>query len=104
MQPSSHKESESERKAKSRLQRHSRRSTQGVTLEHVGEAARQIQGSASSSSIEDNEQKNLLQRKNNLEYNTVRFFIFFYYKNKNFMFFLKKNILCKVFFIYKLIF
>lgn len=59
MQPSSHKESESERKAKSRLQRHSRRSTQGVTLEHVGEAARQIQGSTSSSSIDDNEQKNL---------------------------------------------
>lgn len=76
MQPSSHKESESERKAKSRLQRHSRRSTQGVTLEHVGEAARQIQGSTSSSSIDDNEQKNL-KNKNYEDVNLIYLLCYF---------------------------
>ncbi|KAI6193508.1 Ankyrin repeat protein [Aphelenchoides besseyi] len=40
-QPAPQKESEAERKAKSRLQRASRRSTQGVTLEQLSEAAKQ---------------------------------------------------------------
>ncbi|KAI1713769.1 ankyrin repeats (3 copies) domain-containing protein [Ditylenchus destructor] len=49
-QPISHKESESERRVKAKEKRNSRRSTQGITLEQVGEAARQASASVSSAS------------------------------------------------------
>lgn len=50
-QPTPQKESESERRVKAKEKRNSRRSTQGVTLEQVGEAVKQA--TSSSSSTED---------------------------------------------------
>ncbi|CAD5215903.1 unnamed protein product [Bursaphelenchus xylophilus] len=72
-QPAPQKESEAERKAKSRLQRASRRSTQGVTLEQLNEVRGCTPNSSSASTPPSSRQQNIPEDEDNGKWKKDRY-------------------------------